>query len=175
VKKGQDQPLVEAFAQSGGTPELRTEAQAIQKRALETRQAEAGIVRALRPVKSGEDEMKAAAKSFIDKREQGQSATAFEREAYDKIYGGDPVAQMQMRLWEKAYAAWLSPAGGFGVGEAPKISAFRGEAEKILNTQSAPQSTDELPDPAQYSGKIARDTETGKRYQSDGQQWTEIP
>jgi len=39
---------------------------------------------------------------------------------------------------------------------------------------AAPPSMNEMPDPKQSAGKIIRDTESGKRYRSDGTQWLEI-
>jgi hypothetical protein len=52
---------------------------------------------------------------------------------------------------------------------------YGAEMQKImdqhLNPQSDGQWVDELPDPQQFSGKIATDPETGKRFRSNGQTW----
>jgi hypothetical protein len=45
------------------------------------------------------------------------------------------------------------------------------KGEKVFTTKS---SHDKLPSASEFKGKVARDTETGQRYRSDGSKWTKV-
>jgi len=73
-----------------------------------------------------------------------------------------------------------APQPGIGLAvppQQPVQSAPQGPTQPAVQTQvqQPAQQQPATPDPVQHSGRIIRDTATGKRYQSNGRQWVEIP
>jgi hypothetical protein len=55
-----------------------------------------------------------------------------------------------------------------------KEKSFMKKVKAFFFGEQPTETTDEKPDPKENKGKIIRDTETGKRYESDGNEWKEI-
>lgn len=72
---------------------------------------------------------------------------------------------------DQAEAEWNALAGELATKEATRSGA----AGAKTGEQRPAGGFDQLPDPKQYAGKIVKDTQTGKRYQSNGVKWVPVP
>ena len=160
IKPDQDLNVMQAFARGAAQPEIRAAAQENVKQSLKDQATQAlttmRLARANKVTKpKPTDEEAAAARSFIEKGARGEQPTAFEREAYDKRFGGsNPGMRLATQLWQKAYQSWLSPMGAMGEGTPPSVESFIPQAEKLLKLQAAtatPSSAATTFDPSQGS------------------------
>jgi len=99
----------------------------------------------------------------------------------DGMFGTDKTYKIESALkkgWSKeevTQAAKGTPMAdavkSYDFNKTPKTSVA--EKREIPSKSKAKESND-MPNPVQYTGKILRDNQTGKRYKSDGKRWNEI-